>query len=855
MAKSISIKNDLFRFVTVRTPNLLNQLTRQLRFVFHPDVSLSLIGSCEGTPRGEGGKVAFQAYLATFYGVSKYAEIQSIHSDLYNFSRELFRKRDITQFTNLDVNHLQLSPEQAVQIFDQLFYQILSKSSKYVREACIQMLIADHVLKNQTALIAAGLKKVSDIKIVIPQAALRCIKSWYPAACRGELHGVNRLGIADFRRVEQEVCCYVPGEVSHIENILGREFKERTTRNLVRTELTTETTREVEMENITDTTTTTRNELSSEVASVLEESNTANYGGSLGVSVQYPPKVGPTITADAYVDFSNANSSSISNTTAKNYAEEVTRRAVERILQRTTTKRTSKITKEFEENNKHGFDNRGNDLPVTGILRWIDMIYTNRLINYGKHLVLEFLIPEPATLFKALLNYVPKPTGTGGTPDPKDPPTPPKTLAEFGITDDSSIKNDNANLDLEAASEYFGVSLPTMPQLEKIISKTFGPATELDRGGPSTYNTLPFNHDVMIDMNYEATKFKSSYKFEFKSQSGLDANFHLDIGGKNTSSTKTGNRQWTLSTDFDATFTSPISTTVDIQGSTFKCYSYSLDVIITCSLKEAVLADWQNDVYNILLAAYNSKLEEFNNAASNAVAEAAAESETKEKSVPPGMKRIIEQRELKRACIDMIARPFCKDVGKKLYEEIDACEKYKIPKIFLTNELDDYASQVKFFEQAFEWQMMSYLFYPYYWAHKCDWGDLFQQEDDDLVFQAFKQSGMARVLVPVRPECTEAVMYYLETGDIWLGGDLVAETDDDLYLSIAEELQVIEGQVEDEWETRVPTTLTLAQQFSAKLDEGGLPCCHDHETNEMQINGIKSSTNTLKFLDNEPSTL
>ena len=46
------------------------------------------------------------------------------------------------------------------------------------------------------------------------------------------VYGVTNLGIADFRRVEQEVCCYVPGEVSHIENIMAREFKERSTRSL-----------------------------------------------------------------------------------------------------------------------------------------------------------------------------------------------------------------------------------------------------------------------------------------------------------------------------------------------------------------------------------------------------------------------------------------------------------------------------------------------------------------------------------------------------------------------------------------------------------------------------------------------
>jgi hypothetical protein len=29
--------------------------------------------------------------------------------------------------------------------------------------------------------------------------------------------------------------------------------------------------------------------------------------------------------------------------------------------------------------------------------------------------------------------------------------------------------------------------------------------------------------------------------------------------------------------------------------------------------------------------------------------------------------------------------------------------------------MDDYSSFVKFKEQAFEWELMNYTFYPYYW--------------------------------------------------------------------------------------------------------------------------------------------
>src|SRR5690606_38898967 len=108
-----------------------------------------------------------------------------------------------------------------------------------------------------------------------------------------------------------------------------------------------------------------------------------------------------------------------------------------------------------------------------------------------------------------------------------------------------------------------------------------------------------------------------------------------------------------------------------------------------------------------------------------------------ENNANPAFNRIVEQRELKRACIEMITKPFCRKQGEKFYDDITSCEGIEIPKIRQNAAFEEYTSQVKFFEQAFEWDLISYLFYPYYWADKCDWADLFQSENPDAVFQAF----------------------------------------------------------------------------------------------------------------------
>jgi hypothetical protein len=122
-------------------------------------------------------------------------------------------------------------------------------------------------------------------------------------------------------------------------------------------------------------------------------------------------------------------------------------------------------------------------------------------------------------------------------------------------------------------------------------------------------------------------------------------------------------------------------------------------------------------------------------------------------------------------------------------------------------------------EQAFEWDIMSYNLYPYYWGNRQDWSSLYQfDESNDPLFRNFMQSGMARVIVTVRPGFEEAVRYYMQTGQIWSGGE-VPVIEDELYLSIVDELRQPEGEkLGKAWPTRVPTALTILQAQSIGLN-------------------------------------
>lgn len=886
---------DLFRFVTVRTPQLIGEDKKKWGFIFHPKPSASHFLKEANENNLDKSREVVRGAADTFKPVGSTADIKNISPDLYHFAGWLTRNRNVLLEEDVasKTNGLQrLSQEQLVWIWDNLFYQICQGDNPMTRQACIQMITADNFLQVKSndrikeiaeaqvqtpktpapppsaVRLSLFLRRIAKAKLVIPKAfsvskqetesdkptaspktsnqALRRSSSGSVssgAASSGDtvLFGVNKIGIGVLRKVEQEVCCYVPGEVSRIENILAREYKERQTRSLISTETTTEDTTEVEVENQSDTVSTSRNELQSEIANSLTKDNSINTGASLGVTAQGKFfGSGGSVTSEGNFDFASNISSSASDSAAQTYAQEVTNSALDRVLQKTTQKRTSRILQEYEENNRHGFDNRQGTEHVTGVYRWVDIIYTNRLINYGKQLMFEFLIPEPARFYRDVL----KKKGKKKNKKAKAP----KPLSDFEVSNASNITEENY---LELGRTY-DVTLPDPVSPATLnITKSFAPTDDPDAKERSyTYNMLFAEFGDLSA--YLASSAKVSFNFDYHLKTGgthtedgtyfilkvYDKTYRYDKDGadnnkdtkdtyqledspgtsKSTSSNKPGSETITLPNIKNEL--SPIS--VQIKN----VYNFSINITVTLAVDPAVKTDWQNEVYDKLVTAYEDQLDEFENSSGED-----NKQDSSSTTSNPDFNRTIEQRELQRIAIELLTKPFGLQVGKDFYYESNQC---KVPQVKQNQAWEKYASRVKFFEQAFDWQYMAYLFYPYYWADKCDWRDLFQLEpSDDPIFQSFLQSGMSRMVVPVRKGFEEAVNYFLETGDIWNGGGLVMDTDDDLYLSIDEELQEMEGFVDQEWQTRVPTTLTIVQGKSVYLEDEGLPCCDKEEENNV----------------------
>jgi hypothetical protein len=611
-------------------------------------------------------------------------------------------------------------------------------------------------------------------------------------------YGIKRLGVADYRKVEQSVCCYEPGEVSHIENIMAREYKERSSRRLSRSEDTTVFERQLEKETQKDTSTTERFELQKEVQSVV--SKDTSFDSHVGLSKDFGG-----FKIDANANFATNTSKEDSNRNAVNYAKEVTESALERVVQKVREERTIKIIEEYEEQNKHGFDNREGDKHVSGVYRWIDKVYKNQVYNYGKRLMYEFMVPQPATFHNQAVKLLAQAPSTQVLQIPADPRT------SGGYLQMSDFRSVNA-LTFPYWSARYQADVNAMPDEVITVSGAYSMGGAETGGTDISSGASAFK--LQIPEGYEATSAKVQASTFFNKR-----NYWVSIsvnvaGSSGWSGAEAGGIGYTCNL-----LSNPIRKELAVSIGGRNLGGAAVNVVATCRRTAEAYEKWQVESFNAIIAAYNEKLDEYN----KAVAATQQPVVTGTKEINPGFYRQIENTVLRKNCISYLVSD--SNMGKKFYKGTTVADTLPV----VDADMENYAAMVKFIEQAFEWELMSYRFYPFYWANRADWQSLYQQEVNDQLFRSFLQSGMARTVVSVRPGFEEAVMYFMTTGKIWNGGQVPA-IGDDLYLSIVEELKNPEFYVDETWETRVPTTLTVIQSGSIGLDAQGLPCACGHET-------------------------
>lgn len=591
--------------------------------------------------------------------------------------------------------------------------------------------------------------------------------------------------IADLKVVKTSLYKYELGEIAHIENIISGEKREKVFDELRRTEEVYSTDEETTSEKVRDTQSTERFEFQKEISNV--QSQQSQFDSGLNITASY----GGVVSISAGMNYSTASSQEQSDSITQNQAKEITEKAVEKVSTRTRTQRSLTQIFQTQEKNTHEINNIGGADHIAAIYRWVNKVYYNKVENYGLRLMFELNVPEPAAFYiysKLIGNnekmVLKKPL------DPKIgqmPILPP--LVNFNQLDVNNYSIWAALYDVQDTN-------PPPPQMTHVNLAI--KIQKADTGG--TEGSDDFNAQAQISNEIEIPDGYVGVLAKLKGlktwHSGSD--IQLIIAHEWRSHTDYG---WPVPLD-NLTGKVPV-------GIMSRNCDGAINLMVECQLSADRLRDWKIKTFDAIMRGYNRKLEEYESALRSVQTSAGIVI----KGNNPLKNREIEKEELKKAAISIIT-------GQR-FETFDALvgadpnnTDYRYPE-FSFAEAKAEGEYINFFEQAFDWKNISYQFYPYFWGRKPNWIEAKSLEDTDTVFEKFLQAGAARVLVPVQLGYEEAILNYIQTGNIWNGTESLV-TNDEYILSIINELEerrVNPAPVDTSspWLSTLPTNLVYLQ--------------------------------------------
>jgi len=617
------------------------------------------------------------------------------------------------------------------------------------------------------------------------------------------------IGVGELRVVRQKIIKYEEGEVAHIENVLRGEEKERKHRRTKKTEEITFVAIEREEEAETDLQTTERFELQRETASTIQED--MSLSGGLTVS-----SYGTTVEVTANVEASYNRSSEESERVASGYARDVVSRSVSRVQERIREERTRRVVEEIEEINTHILKNVLGKDHIIGIYRWVDKIYEVELRTYDDRTMFEFIIPEPASFLLYAAKVVPP---VGSTLEEPRPPVFPFD-SEIPLLP-GNISRSNYQ---QWVAQYQATGVKPPPSQYQLATWTWE-TQEQPQGWNSRRLVEQKADKIKIPTGYYPVRAFANVAIYPNSE--CIGHAQLTVGRSVLRETGYDwNAEFEVTLDEEASEEEVVATAALQAGgeagaeealaksglpvSVFVSHSLGATVTIEvlCELTAAGRSKWQFQTYASIIEAYNNLKSQYDEQLRAAVVGEGIAIAGRN----PLLNREVERTELKKAAISILtAQHF------DLFGAIrPGADPLRYPEIDFT-EAQEEGAYLQFFEQAFEWSQITYVFYPYFWARKKRWPMIQQIQDPDPLYEKFLKAGAARVLVSVRPGFEGAVTHFLDTGSVW-GGHGTPDLASPLFVDIVEEIKaqqdaaVKDAPVKDQWEVKVPTSLVYLQK-------------------------------------------
>ncbi len=614
-------------------------------------------------------------------------------------------------------------------------------------------------------------KKLLSAPVILPSVS----------ALSANPHDIRPAGIGDLLIVKDEWLSYERDEIAHIENVMASETRKRNHRLLDRTTqvITTET--EKIEESTRDLQTTEKSELSSQMDETISSAMALSTG--VNISASY----GPVLSVDSSADFSYDTSREEAKSVSSNFAQEMVDKSISKLYERRKDSTSITTVKEIEEINAHEFTNTNEDADhIVGVYRYVTQEWEAQILNYGKRLLFEFIVPEPAA------NYL---QAHSSASQKQAVLSEPKT---FNLSPSSITSRTYLNL----VRDYKATDVSPPPDAIIYIDTTIEIAEDYHgKLSGNDYNVKTHTASQPIPEGYMVTHVTGESSKGTFLKDNNDREPRLDVIA--------GNRRLILKNGHASGSIDNIRETVDIAVYCFDVTAAAIHLEFKCTRTSEALVNWQLETFDKLRIASQQEWAAYN--AEQALLQ--NQNSSYQNAIHPDKKRTIEKEELKRGALTLLTQqsfenydavndPLELDPNQTVHE-IDIDEAFRV------------APDISFFEQCFEWEQMTYLFYPYFWGDKKDWLDKLRLSDNDNIFESFLKAGSSRVQIPVRPGFEKAIMFYLATGLVWGGRDTPV-IGSPLYVPIVQEIaeskDVALAQADpygEKWKYQTPTNLIV----------------------------------------------
>ncbi|MBL4794597.1 MAG: hypothetical protein JKY24_03605, partial [Pseudomonadales bacterium] len=485
----------------------------------------------------------------------------------------------------------------------------------------------------------------------------------------------------------------------------------------------------------------------------------------------------------------------------KNLAKNITNKTANRISRQVALTRENSRINGQESLEEHIHNNVEGNTNRVAVYRWVDKVYSAYTTDYGNRLMIEFMVDQPANPYIAnTLNL----QGIDLTPPP--------TLQSVGVNSYRDINRNNYP------------DLLTTYNIDNCEQYTPKPAYRISS---TAFHSMdgPYSKDIPIEAGYQATHASVTYAISNVNQKlmgviGSNAftipeSDHApiyssgnEIGGWvctpsyfSVDDVQTGTVCLNLNNEtlqLCASINSVDVVTSPPPPDNANSHNYSVTIEVYSALEKTIAEQWQMAVYNALEKSYAKMNDVYFQHAKGPVTPLGHENSEDN--------RIVERCYLKQAGMRLLMAQRRELVGQ-------ACN--------ITSPPDQYEVNAPRFEQfadhMFEWDEMTYRFYPHIHNDGTDELPINCCTGTDSLFTSFLKSTRARLLVPVKPEHAQQVLYFLSTGTIWEANPLFApslESNKDIFnelITLSLHGDNVKGCTPDAWEFVIPSSMTVIQ--------------------------------------------